>query len=131
MKRYKLIRILFVLYLAAVAYLCFSNSAGLPRIPAFSFPGADKLVHFLMFFPFTPLLWFSSRRSGNVTSQETVKRLGLICLTGFAFGLSTEIIQAILPYREADIKDLLADTLGIAASALVLVAIIKRKTRTK
>lgn len=132
MKRYKLIRILFVIYLAVVAYLCFSNSSGLPRImPVFGLPGFDKLVHFLMFLPFTPLLWFSFKQSGKGLSPEAVKRLSLICITGFAFGLSTELIQAIIPYREAEIKDLLADTLGIAASALVLVAIIKRKTRTK
>ena len=58
MTRRWIFRILLVLYLCAVAWLCFGHFSNIPNIKM-SYWGipTDKIVHFLMFFPF-PLLAF-------------------------------------------------------------------------
>ena len=89
-------KIVMLLYVVAVAYLCFANFHKLPDVPK-TFLGIpmDKIVHFCMFFPF-PILAF------------------------FAYDKLTEIIQGSLPYRSQDIHDFGADLLSIGISGLLV-----------
>lgn len=118
MKRTTIFRILTVLYLVAVALICFLNFSGMPDIQK-DFLGipTDKIVHFLMFLPF-PFLAYKSLR---LTRNGVVKTL-LILVALFAVGCfiawGTEYVQSKLPYRDMDPMDFLADRIGLACGAV-------------
>lgn len=127
-------KILFVLYLAAVAYICFAGQGGLPKLMEWHFPiPADKCVHFLMFLPF-PLLGTMAVLPHNHTVipsavEESPRRdprvililLGMILL-GCAIAGTTELVQGLIPDRSKDVYDFIADCLGLLTGALLFSA---------
>ncbi len=112
---------LFVLYVAAVLFCCFGHFESLPDAGR-SFLGipADKAAHFLMFLPWAALfcLAFPGKEKNGLAGT-----LAVIFLLGFVFAASTEAGQYFTTYREGDLKDLLADTLGLLAGSLAVPAI--------
>ncbi len=116
---YNFFRILLVVYLAGVAYLCFGHFDDLPSIQKtiFGIP-MDKVVHFCMFFP-APLIGFFAFRDKPKPAGEAL--VSLICICSFAciFAGITEIIQGTLPYRSEDINDFKADCLAIGIATVL------------
>lgn len=114
-------RILFVLYLAAVAYLCFGHfeniKIGSPTL--WGIP-KDKIVHFCMFLPFPIMV----RGSFDWKVRNVWKSL-LAGLTGFVAGVClgylTEYGQSLTVYRGYDLMDLKADSIGLATGAALVV----------
>ncbi|MBO6170428.1 MAG: VanZ family protein [Bacteroidales bacterium] len=129
MSRVWVFRILTVLYLIAVAVLCFSNFSHMSEMPrtVFGLP-ADKVVHFVMFLPFPVLSYFSFdvRKAGPVPAM-----LLLVCM--FALGCllawGTELIQSRIPYRSMDPADFKADRIGLICGSLVsfFILLLKHK----
>ena len=111
-------RIMLVVYLAAVAYICFAGQGSLPSFDywPFSIP-ADKCVHFLMFRPW-PILACLAFMPGH----SMVPVLLLMTLVGLALAGTTEWVQGLLPYRSKDVWDFIADCLGLLAGALLFAA---------
>ena len=95
---YRVIFIVLILLISYLAIIPFSTSS-------IDVPHLDKLLHFLAFFVLMTLLDLSTTRPLEV-------HLGLI-LCIFLFALGIEIIQYNLPYRSAELFDLLADLLGM------------------
>ena len=123
-------RILFVLYLIAVAWLCFGKFGSMEDVPnsLWGIP-MDKIVHFLMFFPY-PILAFFAFDPLTHTIRSSLIWTALTFITGCAVAGTTEIVQArFLPYRMGDLNDFKADILALAvSSALVcLIDILKQK----
>ncbi|MBQ3766891.1 MAG: hypothetical protein II874_09165 [Bacteroidales bacterium] len=123
-------RVLFVLYLVAVAWLCFGKFSSVPDVPR-SFWGipTDKVVHFLMFFPY-PLLAFLAFGPQTKDVRPFLLWTAVTFLTGCAVAGITEVVQAkYLPYRMGDLADFRADLLALAiASAIVcIIGILKQK----
>ena len=119
MKRTTLFKILTLLYLVAVAVLCFANFSSLPKAPRHILGfDADKVVHFLMFFPFPLLAYFSfplNKRGLVFTFFAIVLIFGVGCgLAGI-----TEYVQSKLPYRKMDAADFNADMLGLLLASLI------------
>ena len=116
MKRIVVYRILMVLYLIGVAVLCFANfnKVATRSYEILGLP-ADKVVHFLMFFPFAVLGMLSFRRVGVVRTLMLI--VGLY-LSGCLMAWGTEYVQGLLPYREMDMEDFRADRMGLAAGAV-------------
>ena len=112
-----------LLYLGAVAYLCFANFNKLPDVPR-SFLGipTDKIVHFCMFFPF-PILAFLAYDKLTDTPLKAFAALLSICAIGCVFAGITEIIQGSLPYRTQDITDFRADCLAVVLAGLIVFVI--------
>lgn len=111
-------RILFVLYLAAVAYLCFGHFENL-KIGSPTFLGIpkDKIVHFCMFLPFPIMVRGSfDWRVRNVWKSLFVGLVGIA--GGLCIGLLTEYGQGLTSYRGYDILDLKADSIGLVAGAV-------------
>ena len=111
--------LLFAAYIAAVAYLCFSNGQTDLELPEelFGLP-IDKCVHFLMFLPFPILgtLAFNFRSWWRALSVTT--------LLAIAIAFTFEHLQSILTEtRITDPKDLNANILGIASGLLIMVLI--------
>jgi len=96
-----LYRIIFIFFAALIFFLAVVEiKQDGPDIPYL-----DKLLHFLAFFVLMTFLDLSTTRPLEV-------HLGLI-LCIFLFALGIEIIQYNLPYRSAELFDLLADLLGM------------------
>jgi VanZ family protein len=68
------------------------------------FPQADKLRHAMAFMA----LWALGRRARLRPTWALAAGL-------LAFGIGIELLQALTPYRESSVADVLADVLGIAA----------------
>ena len=69
-------KIVMLLYVVAVAYLCFANFHKLPEVPK-TFLGIpmDKIVHFCMFFPFPILAEWSKAVDSKSTERLAVPRV--------------------------------------------------------
>ena len=117
-------RILFALYLIAVAVLCFGNfhsSADVPK-ELWGLP-MDKVVHFLMFFPLPVLAYLAFDRykgkRGPALLWATITFIG-----GCAYAAFTEWVQSYLSYRSGDPTDFKADFIAIAACSVFILIII-------
>lgn len=120
-------RILFAMYLVAVAVLCFGkfeSSQDMPR-ELWGIP-TDKVVHFLMFFPFPALAYLAfDRYKGNRSSSFLWA--GVAFLAGCAYAAVTELIQSRLSYRSGDPVDFQADFLALTACSVFILIIILLK----
>jgi glycopeptide antibiotics resistance protein len=90
-------------------------------IPNLSAPGAefkltDKVAHFIEFSILGFLLAFALAPSGLSLTRRKVMT---VLAAGVLFGLVDETYQFFIPGREADLMDVLADTLGVGAAVLL------------
>jgi len=126
-----LARILFFLYLAAVAFLCFMHVDKLPEVQKYilGIP-TDKIAHFLMFLPFPILAYLAYDHLTNKLSHAFFFALATLAV-GILMAYGTEYVQGKLPYRSMDINDFKADALAIALStvAVFIVDITHLKVR--
>ncbi|MBO5807810.1 MAG: hypothetical protein J6R15_00480 [Bacteroidales bacterium] len=111
--------ILFCIYLTAVGVLCFVKPSSLPEMDIKTFMGIpiDKILHFLMFFPY-PILSGAVfiRRDCRLTCGFIV--LGILTATGIGVAYGTEAIQACIGYRSYEKSDINADLYGLVAGCL-------------
>lgn len=124
-------RIILVLYLVAVAVLCFANIKNTPQIKKELFGIAtDKIAHFLMFLPLPVLAFFAFDK---YTEKVWTSILFTILTFGCGIGIAalTELVQSRLPYRSGDGRDFLADVIALAASSafILILDISKQKKR--
>ena len=112
-------RILFVLYLAAIAFLCFMRVDKLPEIQheIFGLP-ADKIAHFLMFLPFPIIARCLFIGKTKKPFHSLLLALGLF-LAGCIIAAGTEIGQGMTDYRTADPNDFLSDGIGLGLGAII------------
>ena len=113
-----LARILFILYLAAIAFLCFMHADKLPEMQKtlLGIP-TDKVAHFLMFLPF-PILAFLAYDHVTNKFWSAVLFAVLTFAVGAGIAWLTEYVQGMLPYRSREIADLKADLLALGISTL-------------
>ena len=113
-----LARILFILYLAAIAFLCFMHADKLPDMQKtlLGIP-TDKVAHFLMFLPF-PILAFLAYDHVTNKFWSAVLFAVLTFAVGAGIAWLTEYVQGMLPYRSREIADLKADLLALGISTL-------------
>lgn len=102
---------------AAIALLALAANIGfyLPSVPDVPAPpslGLDKLVHVGVF---ALTVWAIGRLCAPVRRFP----MGWVVLAALAHALAIEVLQgALMPERSADVADVLADSLGIAAGVL-------------
>ena len=124
-------RILFGLYILGLLLLCFGHFNSTPELPTelWGIP-LDKLVHFLLFFPF-PILAFLAFDQYTETVRATLRFTGITLLAGVLLAVGTELGQAFLTdYRAGEPLDLLADLLALLlSSALVAWWDIRKQRR--
>ena len=123
-------RILLGAYLLAIVILCFANFSSAPKIQEdiLGIP-MDKIVHFLMFFPFPILAYFAFDRHTQ-TLRSTLAYTGLTFLTGCIFAAATEFGQARLTtWRSGDPIDLVADISALALASIVIIIVDVHKQR--
>lgn len=111
-------RILFLIYLAAIAFLCFMRVDTMPEIQKdlFGIP-TDKIAHFIMFLPF-PILAFLSFDHTTRKAWGAVLFALVTFVAGAAIAYGTEYVQGFLPYRSKDMSDFRADLLALVISTI-------------
>ncbi len=116
--------VLFCLYIAAVAFLCFTQGEQLPELPKtwFGLP-SDKVAHALMFFPFTILGYMSFTSEENSTLRKVIMLATLIAI-GSGMAYATESIQRMLGYRAYEISDMKADMIGLGTGTIISIMFI-------
>jgi len=123
-------RVVFILYIIAVLYLCFGHFDSLPQVSRKIFGiETDKLVHFAMFFPFLPLSYLAV---GKLYKSPWTAMLLIVALfiTGCVLAAGTEIIQGMLKYRSQDSRDFRADTISLAVGSFITLCLdVYRRTR--
>lgn len=88
------------------------------------FPGADKVVHFLMFATLTAAALADTYR---ISSQLTKGRIGIIILSVSLFAFFDEWAQyAMSMGRTAEISDLIADITGALVACLLIPGILRK-----
>ena len=122
-------RILFGLYLVAVAVLCFGKFDSAQDVPRdlWGIP-TDKIVHFLMFFPF-PILACLAYGGYRGERWQATFRTVIAFLAGCAFAAATEWVQTWLSYRSGDPVDFGADALALLLSSAIVLIIVLAKHR--
>ena len=122
---------LFLVYLGVVTWCCFGNFEDMPKPKQFilGIP-FDKIVHFLMFFPF-PFLFYMAFGPDRGNSRRSMLTLSLSFLSGCLVAGATEIGQGFTSHRTADPKDLMADAVALAAATVLAVLIILLKNNKK
>lgn len=113
-------QIVFWVYIALVLYLCFGKFGNLNNVPRqlWGIP-TDKVVHFLMFFPF-PLLAFLAFDVYTDNLWKSLLFSLLTFLVGVLVAAGTEYVQSFLPYRTGDRHDLRADVIALSVSTSIV-----------
>ena len=101
-----LYRCLFVLLVVLTAYAAFNPSQGTSSIPHI-----DKFFHFLIFF----LLSFSL----DLSVKQPLLKYPLLILFLIFYAALIEFVQYFLPYRSAELFDLLSDSIGILVYLII------------
>lgn len=123
-------RIIFFLYVAGVLIMCFGRFENAPSVEfsLFGIP-TDKLVHFMMFFPF-PILAFLAFDQFTETVKSTLLFTGATFIVGLLLAVGTEWGQACLTeYRSGEPLDFLADSLALLLSSILVAVVDIRKQR--
>ncbi|MBQ6761475.1 MAG: hypothetical protein IJP49_01860 [Bacteroidales bacterium] len=123
-------RILLVLYLIALLWLCFGHFDSMPDVKRYYWGiPTDKIVHFLMFLPFPILSYFAFDRYTE-KFWPSVLWTGVSFLAGILLAAGTEVGQAFLTsYRSGDPNDFRADLLALGISSLLVFILDLRKQR--
>ena len=111
----RIIQVLTVFWTGLVAYLCLANAESLPAVSVFKF---DKIGHLTFHFGIT-FLWFLFWKSTyrNENKFAVMKAF----LFSFFFGVVIEICQGVFTTtRNADINDVLANSIGALIAVIVL-----------
>lgn len=121
--------LLFCMYIFMVAYLCFMRPDDLPQVrPDLWGIPVDKVVHFIMFFPY-PILAYKAFRPAETKRSRHILVLLIILVTGAGVAMGTEKLQELSEFRSYEITDFYADMAGMAFSALLTsVFILIKKT---
>jgi VanZ family protein len=106
--------------------LCLIPAKDLQKIDLFKISYQDLVVHLVMFFAFSTLLYHDLKR--NTLQSQNPAFLSLFVLSmSFLLGISTEMLQFVWLsiHRSASVTDFLFDLLG-AALGIVYMRFIKR-----
>lgn len=96
-----------VLWAALIFYLSSRSSVPLPGVE-----GADKVAHFGAYLVLGFFLAFGNARGPRLPSVAPL-------LLGWLYGAADEIHQYFVPGRSVDIRDWVADALGVTAGLLL------------
>lgn len=91
-------------------------------VPSVTIPNIDKLVHVGMF-SFLTLCFYGEYFFGNRKLPSLL--LPWILLEGFA--IITELLQYLAEGRSCDVKDLVADTIGIIVAIVIMRYLLRNK----
>mgnify|MGYP001566739113 CR=1 FL=1 len=116
--------LLVILYICCIAAISLLPPKDLPQIPLF--PGADKIIHFLMYLVFSLLFCWALR------IEKNYYRLLFIILATIGWGLFMEIIQLTMRAgRSFSWYDIFANSVGVFVGILIYVVAVRESQSRK
>lgn len=107
-----------------ITVLCLMSGASVEKLNILKVPYKDKLVHFFFYYIFT-FCWFYFFRKIH---SNTPRLRFLLFASAVVYGILIEVFQMFMSSgRDAEIGDVLANTLGSAMAILVLWLSNKKK----
>lgn len=94
-----------ILCTIAITFLSLRNISNLPKVSINHF---DKFAHLLAYFVLTAIILFEARKSGNTHKKFLISAF----FFAFFYGLLMEFIQGMVPSRNFDLYDMLANGSG-------------------
>jgi len=108
-----------ILVALGILYLSLSGAETYDKISIFSFPGADYIVHFMMYFVLTSVIVFEHRKGIG-----KIRILLFISLIPLFYGALMELLQSWLTVsRTGSLTDLLSNLAGITVSIIICLVI--------
>jgi len=108
-----------ILVALGILYLSLSGAETYDKISIFSFPGADYIVHFMMYFVLTSVIVFEHRKGIG-----KIRILLFISLIPLFYGALLELLQSWLTVsRTGSLADLLSNLAGITVSIIICLVI--------
>ena len=120
-KRVLFARLLLVIYITIIAFLCLHTFKDSPVIPKklWGYPG-DKVVHFFMFVPLPYITYAAYDKKNYKYATTLLVFLGIILIGTFVAG-GSEIAQYLFTqHRKADLKDFYADMCAIIPGTAIV-----------
>ena len=106
-----------VLWTAVVFYLCLMPSGDVPTVPWLAFPGADKLIHVVLFGVLSGSYWMAYRAISG--QKPDIKAPLLLAAAATDIGILIEILQWAMPLgRSFEVWDIVVN--AIAATTVTL-----------
>ncbi|NMC40656.1 MAG: VanZ family protein [Bacteroidales bacterium] len=119
--------ILSILMALAIITASFINPSELGKIKVLRLPGADKIIHGLMYFSFTFTMFYENRK--KLFRKRNYFYLGIIPVI---FGLIIEILQPVVTRtRSGEIYDELFNLAGILLAIFLWYLIMSLGTNSK
>lgn len=120
-----LFKTLFLIYLGMVFFFSLHTFTESPVDFSWRLFGvrADRIMHFIMFFPFPFSAWFAFGHKLKEMSNRYSYLLLLI--SGIAISTLTEFLQKAMPGREYDLVDLLANYSAIITGSVLVIILDK------
>jgi VanZ family protein len=110
--------VLVLLYICCIVALSLLPVQDLPKVPLF--PGADKMIHFMMYFIFSLLSCWALK------TEEHFYRLFLIVLLTVGWGILMEYIQLAMHMgRNFSWYDVVANSIGVLIGILIYMLVAK------
>ena len=103
------------------------SSMAHPPIPSVNLPHFDKVLHFTEFAGFALLVFRALWMGGQGLSPQAALVATLV--VSALYGVSDELHQMLVPNRQADPGDLVADLLGASCGAGLFRLLALRKSR--
>ncbi|MBI5326040.1 MAG: VanZ family protein [Ignavibacteriae bacterium] len=125
--KYKLIFIIPAVIWSALIFI-FSNQSQPPFFDL-GFQWNDKLLHMLAYFAYGLTLIFFL--FGSFENLKIKNAIIYLLIFGAIFGITDEIHQSLIPGRDAEVFDWIADCIGISLSLSLLTPLNKFITKLK
>ena len=106
-------------YFVAVLVLCLAPPQQIPGLHmAFWGIPADKIIHFLMFFPYPAIAYIAFRPAEGRKWRHILVLLAVFC-AGIGIAMGTEMLQSLSKYRSYELTDFYADVFGMECCAFI------------
>jgi VanZ family protein len=89
----------------------------------------DKIVHFILFFPYPILLWLAYGKHINLHFRSLI--FWVIVISGYAVALLIESFQLLNPNRSFEPGDILANIIAITSGSIIVALYIRSKNSKK
>ncbi|MPM33420.1 hypothetical protein SDC9_79995 [bioreactor metagenome] len=113
-------KILFFIYLGLVFFFCLYsfNDTGVDLSKTIFGIRADRVAHFIMFFPYPLSAWLAAKKE----LRERTGRYShsVILGSGILVAILAEILQSLTPTRDSDPFDLIANIAGLIFATLLI-----------
>jgi len=116
----RLFRYLFAIYIALVFFFCLYSfgDTGINLSEYIFGIRADRVAHFIMFFPYPISAWLALKGSLRKLFPEFPQII--VLLSGFGLAFIAETLQKLNPARESDLFDLAANFIAIISGTVVI-----------